>query len=796
MSTYRFVSFIIIILTGCFHFSVLASGTMIEGRILDHNKQPVPYATVTLNHTTTGTVTNEAGYFTMSNPGTESIELLIRCVGYEEKIHKVALSKLFDEGLVITLESASTSIDEVLVSGKTEYTLRKEQPFAINTIDAKPLQVQNLDVNQVLNTTTGVRIREEGGMGSGFNFSLNGFSGNQVKFFLDGIPMDNFGSSLTLNNIPVNLISSIEVYKGVVPVHLGSDALGGAVNVLTNNKVNNFLDFSYSIGSFNTHRAAVVSRYTHAKSGFTINVNGFYNYSDNNYKMFISVADSKKGGKYGEPEWITRFHDAYESGTIQLEAGMMNKRIADVLMVGLIASENYKELQTGHNMNIVIGEAFDRDKVLIPTLKYQKNDLFMDGLALNFFANFNNRQALSADTSSKSYDWYQQFTIKAVTSTSGEMAWYKTLFSYNDQSAQTIANLSYQLNDAHSFSLNNTSIFFSRVGEDPMSRAKRIPFENPNTLNKNITGLAYNLKLLGGKLRTVAFSKAFYMESLGYEGDRYSSTDSIFPKLETDTLLFGFGLASTYFLSNSTQIKLGFEKTYRLPEGYEMFGNGLGLLPNLSIKPEESKNFNIGMLSQQIYSNSRLMYELGFLYRLPENMIRYEAEGNDGRYKNLVSTKGFSIESGARYQYRNQFNVEVNATWQRMVHNNELTPVGGVNYLFGSQLANVPILFGNFITGYTFHNVLGRGNTLVLNWSSLYVEAFYLKSPVNGSPTGKHDIPRQLSHALNLSYSIHDGRYNLSLSCNNLSNSTLYDNWKLPKPGRAFNLKLRYYLSK
>jgi len=70
---------------------------------------------------------------------------------------------------------------------------------------------------------------------------LNGFSGNQVRFFLDGVPMDNFGSSFQINNIPINFAERVEVYKGVVPIWLGSDALGGAVNIITGNKYRNYI---------------------------------------------------------------------------------------------------------------------------------------------------------------------------------------------------------------------------------------------------------------------------------------------------------------------------------------------------------------------------------------------------------------------------------------------------------------------------------------------------------------------------------------------------------------------------
>ncbi len=227
-----------------------------------------------------------------------------------------------------------------------------------------------------------------------------------------------------------------------------------------------------------------------------------------------------------------------------------------------------------------------------------------------------------------------------------------------------------------------------------------------------------------------------------------------------------------------------------------MFGNGLALLSNLDIKPEESRNFNAGILSNRRFNNHRVLAEIEYLYRLPENMIRYKAEGNDGYYENEVSLKGYSVEGGIKYDFRSKLNIELNGTYQKMVHNNKTTPSGGVNYLYEQQLANIPYLFGNLNAGYQFYDVLRDGNILSLNLSTLFVESFYLKSPSNGAPAGKNDIPRQISNSANIAYSINDGLFNISLACTNFTNNELYDNWKLPKPGRAFNLKLRYYFSK
>lgn len=43
-----------------------------------------------------------------------------------------------------------------------------------------------------------------------------------------------------MNNIPVNFADRIEVYKGVVPVGFGTDAIGGVINIVTNKKKRNW----------------------------------------------------------------------------------------------------------------------------------------------------------------------------------------------------------------------------------------------------------------------------------------------------------------------------------------------------------------------------------------------------------------------------------------------------------------------------------------------------------------------------------------------------------------------------
>ena len=82
----------------------------------------------------------------------------------------------------------------------------------------RQLRNTNLDLAHVLDRVSGVKVREDGGLGSGTSINLNGFTGKHVKLFIDGVPMEGAASSFGINNIPASFANSIEVYKGVVPV--------------------------------------------------------------------------------------------------------------------------------------------------------------------------------------------------------------------------------------------------------------------------------------------------------------------------------------------------------------------------------------------------------------------------------------------------------------------------------------------------------------------------------------------------------------------------------------------------
>src|SRR5690554_4694482 len=217
-------------------FSLVASAqntAKISGQVR-HSQGVMEQVSVQLIELAQSTPTDKDGNFAFNNIVAGDYTLLVSYIGYQPLEQKVSLKAGEVVNLSLLLEESTTEMQMVTIIGKTKTQELRESGFAVNAIDTRQFANTNTNLSQVLNKSTGVKVRERGDVGGDFEFSVNGLSGKQIKFFIDGIPLEILGTAMSFNNIPINLAESIEVYKGVVPVSLGSDALGGAVNIITN----------------------------------------------------------------------------------------------------------------------------------------------------------------------------------------------------------------------------------------------------------------------------------------------------------------------------------------------------------------------------------------------------------------------------------------------------------------------------------------------------------------------------------------------------------------------------------
>ena len=87
---------------------------------------------------------------------------------------------------------------------------------------------------ELLEEAAGVRVQEYGGLGAFSTVSVRGVPPGQVAIFLDGAPLSGASHSVvSLGDLPATAIERVEVYRGSAPLDLGPAAPGGAINLVT-----------------------------------------------------------------------------------------------------------------------------------------------------------------------------------------------------------------------------------------------------------------------------------------------------------------------------------------------------------------------------------------------------------------------------------------------------------------------------------------------------------------------------------------------------------------------------------
>lgn len=771
--------------------NINAQNNNVKGYVIDEQGEKIIGAHVTILEFQKTEITDKNGSFSFIKNKQKKGTLTVSYLGYKEYVRELNLKDSIT--LDIRLVEEFRTLTEIIVQGKSKAEKQREQAYAVNIINTEIYKNSSLDVNQILNQIPGLNIRNNGGLGSSFDLSLNGFSGNQVRFFIDGIPMNHYGESLSLNNFPANIIESIEVYKGVVPIHLSSDALGGAINITTKKNKKNYLDASYSLGSFNTHIASINGQYHNKKNGFTMNFKSFYNYSDNDYKMDVLIP-LPDGRIPSETTSVKRFHDAYKSKMAQLELGVKNRKYADELLFGFMFSDNYKELQHTPIADKVIfpfGEVYEKNKSYISTLKYTKKQL-VKNLDISSFLAFINSKKRYVDNSDYKYDWYGNVT-NTTPSTTGEY-YKKTDITLNQENFISNINVQYKLFKNNLLAFNISSNHYSVIGTDPLYERNLIQFGDPSTTKKYIAALSYSFNNFNKKLKNTVFTKKYNYKINGIETDPYGIDIKEVKRKEDYS---GVGMASTYHFTKNSQIKLSFEKAIRFPENSEILGNGIEILTNINLQTERSSNLNIGYRAKKYFDNdNQIHFETNLFYRSAKNYIYVRPELVYKIYDNLENVQTKGIESEIKYSFSNKYSIGLNATYLDTRDKSKYLPATSIpNIYYNSRLPNEPYLFGNLTLGINFKDLLQKKDTFSITSLQQYVYEYNLYFDLIGNEDIRK-VPSQFSQNLDFTYTDKTEKYNVSFAINNLFDAKLTDNFNLQKPGINFNFKLRYYISK
>lgn len=786
---------ILTLITLFFCVSLVAQPRMLlSGKVVSTDKTIVDFATVYLKGTQYGCTTDERGIYHLPAPAGK-YTLVVSAVGFETYEKAIEIVSDGRTKQTVVLKPSVTELDEVVVTS-TGVGRVKKSAFNAVAVDTKELHNSTKSLSEALNQLPGMKLRESGGVGSDMQLMLDGFSGKHVKIFIDGVPQEGAGTAFDLNNIPVNFAERIEVYKGVVPVGFGTDALGGVINIVTNKKRRNwFLDASYSYGSFNTHKSYVNFGQTF-KNGLMYEINAFQNYSDNDYYIDNYITEFGDDGITESTDkkkiyHVKRFNDTFHNEAVIGKIGVMDKSWADRLVFSFNYSNFYKEIQTGVYQYVVFGQKHRKGYSFVPSVEYRKRNLLIEGLDVSATANYNHNITHNIDTASYKYNWLGD---KKYTGTPGEQS------HQNNESKNTNWNgtftANYRIGEVHTFTLNHVISTFHRTTRSYISGSSKLSdFSIPKKTRKNITGLSYRY-MPSDKWNVSAFAKYYNQYN---EGPVSQNSDGIgnYILLKKHLSSLGYGAAGTYFIVKDLQAKLSYEKAYRLPTTDELFGDEDLEAGKADLKPERSDNFNLNLSYSYHIGKHAIYVEGSLIYRDTKDYIKrglsQVSNMSFGYYENhgRVKTKGYNIS--LRYNYSRWFNI--GGTFNSMnARDEEKYRAGGTqqeSLTYGQRIPNQPYLYANFDASLTWHDLFAKGNVLTLGYDGYYQHDFPLYWENLGDPTTKIRVPEQLSHNLSIGYSLKGGRYNLSFECRNLTNAKLYDNFSLQKAGRAFYGKIR-----
>lgn len=742
------------------------------------------------------TTTNDQGQFQFQQLPAGTYRISISHLSYAVYNSELDIRSQQRHELSITLRPAENLIEDVIVFGKSDTELAKEQAVRAVVVDVAAASQQPSTLAELVNRSTGVRIRQSGGLGNAVDISINGFQGNSVQYFRDGIPMDYLGGSYGLHNVPINLLERVEIYKGVVPVSLGGDALGGAVNLITHQQQQSHISASYELASFNTH-IAQLSLYKTFQDRAFVGVDAFYNKADNDYQVDVQVVDEQ-----ANPVDVTvpLFHNGYQQYFAEVYTGIKNTRWTDELRFSVALYDVERESQHPALMTHPYGALMTYNKGVVPSIRYRKK--WLDGqLGIDQFAAYSRIHRSRVDTVSGTYDWFGNFYPRAV---KGESP--RTSLSQIDFDQFTWrTHLYYRWSPQHKLEANAVLNHNTREGSDPyglrFAGTDIDILSKQATYQKRIFGLSWESNWLNAQLTNQATIKYFGFKAVGINGFMPNATDLNY-FTTTVNHNFGIGNAIKYTIDARQFVRASVELTNRLPREAELFGDQDTRAPNFQLEPERSFNANLGYS----YLGEKWNVEVGAFYRKTKGMILLvPVQPPFAQYQNLDSIRGYGFDIDVNYRINKHLNISANTTWQ----DNRMVDVGdGLHqWIEGTRLRNTPYFFANAGIQGHWTGIFQQGDGLkpYLHWN--FIREFYLNHiPRDKEPKGflglwgtagvpvTNLIPDQHLLSAGFNYFLANSPLNLGFEVKNMTNTKLYDYYKIQRPGRSFHLKINYTL--
>lgn len=676
---------------------------------------------------------------------------------------------------------------EVIVRAESAGQRLQTSAQAVKVVEAGEARRHSADAGEVLARTEGVAVQRTGGLGSESRLSLHGLTGDQIRVFLDGVPIEFSGFGLGVSTVPMNWVERFEIYRGVVPIRLGADALGGAIDIVTDQGVRGTSALgSYTTGAFDTHQLALNARTLHEASGLLARVSGFHDTSANDYLVDVRVPDDL--GRL-QPARVRRFHDGYRAVGGRLELGFIDRPWARSFLVEAFATSFEKQLQHNVNMSVPYGEPTNGQTVIGGTLRYEPAPLGAT-FRTTVLLGYSHRRLDFRDTSRWIYDWFGQRVFERSEG-SGETSTFASDRSQWEHRALARLSATHDLSEQQRLRLVLAPDFTSRTGTERLrvNPDRLDPLTTERDVLQLVAGLEHSLHDVDDVIDNSAFAKYYLYRPAT---DQVEVFDNSIRHIADTTHRAGFGDALRVWLFPGLLGKLSYEYAARLPRPDEVFGDGSLVLPNLELSPETGHNANAGVSIETTPGaglGSVSLAASGFLRHTERMVVRLLAEDRiHSIHQNVGTAQTLGIDGVTRWTSPLRLlTLQLNATWQDQRNRSER---GAFTSFDGQRIPNRPWLFANGSATLRLPALGGANAELSLSWITRYVHDFRAGWE-QGAGDQTNRIPSQLTHSLGAVYSV-AGPWMLdfALDLSNVTNERVFDVLGVQRPGRAAFFKM------
>lgn len=675
-------------------------------------------------------------------------------------------------------DSAPAADEDVVVvtAQRKSATLSTE---AVERVELEAAQARSADLGQVLGEQEGVIVQRSGGLGASQRINLDGFTGDQIRVFLDGVPLEYTGLGTTLADVPMDLVQAMEVHHGVVPIRLGADALGGAIALETQApEAGLHGSASLQLGSWGTRRAAARAAWMHGPSGLYVEGAAFYDQADNDWPVDVEIADLS-----GQtvPVSLPRINGQYQGVGGRVVVGVAERPWADRAELRVLASELEKGLPHNLVMTIPYGEVQTARSARGATARWTLNRAPFTASAL---AAWSWRETWFSDQSDVVYDWYGD--VVRDRPSPGELGDAAERFTWQHAGYARL-NAGLVLGPRSSLEASATLQLTRRLGDDLYlgnDPDTRDPFETEQLQRRSVMGLSWSGFFLQDRLQLELFGKGY-----GYAAELAGVVDYFYDERSVSLRRWGAGGSALWSAGGPLYAKASVEHALRLPTPDEVFGDGVLVQSNIALQPERSLNTNLELGASGLgWGGHSVDVSVRGVTRNADQLVVLMSNNITQQWQNVYEARGRGLQGSVAWGYSERVGLSAQGGWMALRNASES---GSFSRYAGDLIPNRPTLDTSaraWVASPERPSGLGFGADL----STRYIHSFTRSWESAGAAETKQVIPSQQvwNAGTWVRLQPHERGVTLSLEVWNLLDAPTFDLYGVQRPGRTFNAKL------